>query len=58
MLIHSCNIKADALHYHTGHYADRYADIVGKCEDELDVFLRENLNYDTSRLTLNDGSGL
>lgn len=58
MLIHSCNVKADALHYHTSHYADRYADIVGKGEDELDVFLRENLNYDTSRLTLNDGSGL
>lgn len=58
MLIHSCNIKADALHYHTIHYADRYKGLVGTGDTDLNVFLKENLRYDTSGFTLNDGSGL
>ena len=58
MLIFSSNIKADALHYHVAHYKDRYGHSTGKREAVLDLFLRENLNYDTSDFTLNDGSGL
>lgn len=58
MLIHSSNIKADALAYHTSHYKERYATPTGVREDDIDVFIRENLAYDTSGFTLNDGSGL
>lgn len=58
MLIHSSNIKADALHYHMNHYRDRYTFSTGSRESDLDVFLRENLGYDTTGFTLNDGSGL
>lgn len=58
MLIHSSNIKADALHYHILNYQNRYTGSVGQRENLVDVFLRENLCYDTSRFTLNDGSGL
>ena len=58
MLIHSSNIKADALAYHTRHYKERYAPGTGERESDLDVFIRENLGYDTSGFTLNDGSGL
>lgn len=58
MLIHSSNIKADALHYHINHYKDRYSLSTGSRESDVDVFLRENLRYDTSGFTLNDGSGL
>ena len=58
MLIHSSNIKADALHYHILNYQNRYTGSIGQRECHVDVFLRENLGYDTSRFTLNDGSGL
>ena len=58
MLIHSSNIKADALHYHILNYQNRYTASIGQRECHVDVFLRENLGYDTSRFTLNDGSGL
>ena len=58
MLIFSSNIKADALYYHINHHQDRYTLSTGERENTLDVFLRENLGYDTSSFTLNDGSGL
>lgn len=58
MLIFSSNIKADALYYHINHHQDRYTLSTGERENALDVFLRENLGYDTSSFTLNDGSGL
>ena len=58
MLIFSSNIKADALYYHINHHQDRYTLSTGERENALDVFLRENLGYDTSNFTLNDGSGL
>jgi D-alanyl-D-alanine carboxypeptidase len=58
MLIFSSNIKADALYYHINHHQDRYTLSTGERENTLDVFLRENLGYDTSNFTLNDGSGL
>ena len=58
MLIHSSNIKADALHHHVDNYYNRYIPTAGNREGALDAFLRENLSYDTSNFTLNDGSGL
>lgn len=58
MLIHSSNIKADALHHHVDNYYNRYIPTAGNREGALDAFLRENLSYDTSYFTLNDGSGL
>lgn len=58
MLIHSSNILADALAYHVRHYADRYSTGIGEREDACEVFLRENLHYDITSFTLNDGSGL
>lgn len=58
MLIHSSNIKADALHHHVENYNNRYLLTTGDREGALDAFLRENLCYDTNHFTLNDGSGL
>jgi D-alanyl-D-alanine carboxypeptidase/D-alanyl-D-alanine-endopeptidase (penicillin-binding protein 4) len=58
MLIHSSNIKADALYHHVENHYNRYIHTAGNREGALDVFLRENLCYDTGRFTLNDGSGL
>lgn len=58
MLIHSSNIKADALHYHIDNYNNKYTFSTGAREATMDAFLRENLRYDTNLFTLNDGSGL
>ena len=58
MLIHSSNIKADALYHHTNHYHDRYESFRGRGQSQTELFLSQDLNYDTTHFTLNDGSGL
>lgn len=58
MLIHSSNIKADALYHHTNHYRDRYEPFRGKGQSQTELFLSQDLRYDTTPFTLNDGSGL
>lgn len=59
MLIHSSNIKADALFYHNNHYFDRYRDTFGQHELPWQYFVREELKYEMPvEFTVNDGSGL
>ena len=58
MLIHSSNIKADALFWHLQHYGDRYQGMCGTGENIIEAFLREDLKYNTEGFVVNDGSGL
>ena len=55
MLLHSSNIKADALYWHLRNVYGRLFE-----EDVLHAFLKYELGipYATSRLVINDGSGL
>jgi len=55
MLLHSSNIKADALYWHLLHVYGRLYE-----EDVLHAFMKYELgvDYPTSRLVVNDGSGL
>ena len=60
MLIHSSNIKADALYYHIDHVYDRFAG-VNSCEGQrvrdLLPTLAPSMTYLAS-FVINDGSGL
>lgn len=59
MLIHSSNIKADALNHHLNHYYDRFYGYTGEHELPWQFFVREQLKYEnTEGFVVNDGSGL
>lgn len=61
MMIHSSNIKADALFYHMNHAYDRFAGRSGVQKPLMQSFIEENLQYPESQregFVINDGSGL
>lgn len=61
MIIHSSNIKADALCWHIDNYMSRFVGTTGTACQQMHAFIEENLQYPEHMregFVINDGSGL